>query len=191
MRVITQNASAEFGNFQGGVINMVIKSGTNHFHGNLFEQFRNDMLNADSWSRNWQGLRRAPLRWNQFGGTLGGRIVRDKLFFFADYQGLRQAIPTSLTTSSVFQVAWRNGDFSNLLTPAYKNVQLYNPFSVDSSGKRSPFLRNQIPLSMYDPAALKLFADTRVFPRQTVQSATENLVYSTHSKISADQGDAK
>jgi hypothetical protein len=191
MKVITGNASAEFGNFQGGVINMVIKSGTNQFHGNLFEQFRNDKLNADSWSRNWSGLKRAPLRWNQFGGTLGGRVVRDKLFFFVDYQGLRQATPTSLTTSTVFQVAWRNGDFSNLLTPAYKNVQLYNPFSADAAGKRSPFPRNQIPLSMYDPVALKLFADTRVFPRQTVNSATDNLVYATHSKTSSDQGDAK
>jgi hypothetical protein len=55
MRVITQNASAEFGNFQGGVINLVIKSGTNQFHGNLFESFRNDKLNADNWARNWSG----------------------------------------------------------------------------------------------------------------------------------------
>ena len=102
MKVITNNASAEFGNFQGGVINMVIKSGTNKYHGTVFEQFRNDKLNANSWVRNWEKLPRAPLRWNQFGATTGGRIIRDKLFFFADYQGLRQATPTSLTTSSVF-----------------------------------------------------------------------------------------
>ena len=63
MRVITSNASAEFGNFQGGVINMVIKSGTNQFHGNLFEHFRNDKLNADNWARNWSGLARQPIRW--------------------------------------------------------------------------------------------------------------------------------
>src|SRR5262249_19229346 len=146
---------------------------------------------ANNWARNWSKLTRQPIRWNQFGGTLGGPIVHDKLFFFVDYQGLRQAIPTSLVTATVFQVGWRNGDFSNLLTAAYKNTQLYNPVSVDSTGKRSPFPRNQIPISMYDPAALKLLSDTRVFPQQTVQSATENLVYSTHSKISADQGDAK
>jgi hypothetical protein len=191
MKVITNNASAEFGNFQGGVINMVIKSGTNQLHGNLFEHFRNDKLNANAWSRNWSGVNRTPIRWNQFGSTLGGRIVRDKLFFFVDYQGLRQAVPTSVVTATVFNVAWRNGDFSNLLTPTYKNTQLYNPFSTDATGKRAPFPRDQIPLSMYDPVALKLFADTRVFPRQTVNSQTENLRYTTHSKVSADQGDVK
>src|SRR5580700_3513639 len=85
-KLITNNASAEFGNFQGGIINMVIKSGTNQFHGDVFEYFRNDKLNADNWGRNWQGLARVPLRWNQFGGTLGGPVKKDKLFFFADYQ---------------------------------------------------------------------------------------------------------
>jgi hypothetical protein len=189
-KVITNNASAEFGNFQGGVINMVIKSGTNKYHGTLFEQFRNDKLNADSWTRNWEKLARVPLRWNQFGGTAGGRIIRDKLFFFADYQGLRQANPTSLTTSSVFPVAWRNGDFSSLLSGS-KPIQLYNPFSVDSTGKRAPFTKNQIPVSMYDPVARKLFSDTRVFPQQTVNSLLNNLTYATHSDIVSDQGDIK
>jgi hypothetical protein len=190
MKVITNNASAEFGNFQGGVINMVIKSGTNKYHGTIFEQFRNDKLNADSWTRNWEKLPRAPLRWNQFGATTGGRIIRDKLFFFADYQGLRQAIPTSLVTSSVFPVAWRNGDFSSLLSGS-KPIQLYNPFTADATGKRTAFTRNQIPLSLFDPVARKLFSDTRVFPQQTVNSVLDNLVYATHSTIVSDQGDMK
>ena len=191
MRVITQNASAEFGNFQGGVINLVIKSGANQYHGNLFESFRNDMLNADNWARNWSGLARTPIRWNQFGGTIGGRIKRDKLFFFADYQGFRQATPNSLSVTSVFQTAWRTGNFSNLLTSAYRNTQLYNPFSVDEKGNRAPFPNNQIPLSMFDPAAVKLFADTRVFLPQSTTGASNNLVYATHYKTNADQGDFK
>ena len=190
MKVITNNASAEFGNFQGGVINMVIKSGTNKYHGTIFEQFRNDKLNADSWVRNWENLPRAPLRWNQFGGTGGGRIIRDKLFFFADYQGLRQATPTSLTTATVFPVAWRNGDFSSLLSGS-KPIQLYNPFTATAAGQRTAFTRNQIPLSLFDPVARKLFSDTRVFPQQTVGGLTENLVYATHSYINSDQGDVK
>ena len=190
MKVITNNASAEFGNFQGGVINMVIKSGTNHYHGSVFEQFRNDKLNADNWARNWSNLPRAPLRWNQFGATTGGRILRDKLFFFADYQGLRQATPTSLTTSSVFPVAWRNGDFSSLLSGS-KPIQLYNPYTADSTGKRQAFTRNQIPLSMFDPVATNLFKDTRVFPQQNVGGVINNLVYATHSTINSDQGDVK
>jgi hypothetical protein len=84
LKLITNNASAEFGNFQGGIINIVIKSGTNQFHGDVFEFFRNDKLNANNWGRNWQASPRLPLRWNQFGGVIGGRILRDKLFFFAD-----------------------------------------------------------------------------------------------------------
>ena len=196
MRVITQNAPAEFGNFQGGVINLVIKSGTNQFHGNIFESFRNDKLNANNWARNWSGtattpLKRVPIRWNQFGGTFGGRIKRDKLFFFADYQGFRQAVPTSLNTTSVFQTAWRSGNFSNLLTSTYRNTQLYNPFSADEKGVRAPFPNDQIPMSMFDPAVVKLFSDTRVFLPQSGTGATNNLVYSTHSKINANQADIK
>ena len=191
MKVITNNASAEFGNFQGGVINIVIKSGTNKFHGSAFEHFRNDILNADSWSRNYQGLARQPIRWNQFGATAGGRIRRDKLFFFADYQGLRQAIPTSVVTASIFPVAWRTGDFSSILTANNRVVQLYDPLTADATGRRSPFPRNQIPQDRYDPVAKKLFADTRVFPRQTSESLIDNLRYTTHSTVSSDQGDIK
>ena len=132
-KMITNNASAEFGNFQGGIINVVIKSGTNQFHGNVFEYFRNDKLNANNWARNWtvgQNFR-SPIRWNQFGGTFGGPIKKDKLFFFADYQGLRKATPPSVSATVLMPAAWRNGDFSNLLDPVYSGVaggiQLYNP----------------------------------------------------------------
>jgi len=104
---------------------------------------------------------------------------------------LRQAIPTSVVTASVFPVAWRNGDFSSLLTANGRTVQLYNPFSVDDTGRRAPFPRNQIPLALYDPVATKLFADTRVFPKQTGDSLIDNLRYSTHSAVHSDQGDVK
>ena len=191
MRVITNNASAEFGNFQGGVINVVLKSGTNRLRGTVFDAFRNNALNANSWSRNYTGLQRQPMRWNQFGGTLGGKIKRNKLFFFVDYQGLRQAIPTSVVTASVFPVAWRNGDFSSLFTANNRSVQLYDPLTADANGRRQPFAGNLIPVDRYDPAARKLFADTRVFPRQTVDSLLDNLRYTTRSRTSSDQGDAK
>jgi hypothetical protein len=191
MRVITQNASAEFGNFQGGVINVLIKSGTNQFHGNLFENFRHDKLNAGNWARNWSGLKRTPIRWNQFGGTFGGRVKRDKLFFFVDYQGLRRATPTSLNTTSVFQTAWRSGNFANLLTSTYRNTQLYDPSTADAKGARSPFPNDQIPLSRFDPAVVKLFSDTRVFLPQSATGASNNLVYATRYKWVADQGDIK
>src|SRR6266567_9129554 len=79
--LITNNASAEFGNFMGGIVNATIKSGTNSFHGDVWEFFRNDVLNANSWSNNFASGGPAPkdkLRWNMFGGTLGGPIFKNK-----------------------------------------------------------------------------------------------------------------
>jgi outer membrane receptor protein involved in Fe transport len=197
-KLITNNASAEFGNFQGGIVNVVIKSGTNQFHGDAFEYLRNDKLNADNWGRNWQGLARTPLRWNQFGGTGGGRVVKDRLFFFMDYQGLRQDSPPSLSSATVMPAAWRTGDFSSLLsaTGPYsigKVLQLYNPFStLDASGNRQPFAGNIIPQSMLSPAASKLVSNTTLYPLpQTTTITTPNYTYGSSSQISSDQGDAK
>ena len=97
--LITQNASAEFGNFQGGIISASIKSGTNSYHGNVFEFFRNDVLNANNWANNFQGLPKPALRWNMFGATFGGPIVKNKLFFFVDYQGQRFDHPASSSSN--------------------------------------------------------------------------------------------
>jgi outer membrane receptor protein involved in Fe transport len=79
--------SAEYGRATGGVLNITTKSGTNQFHGTAFEFFRNDALDANSFDSNRAGLDKPPLRWNQFGGNLGGPIRRDKLFFFFNYEG--------------------------------------------------------------------------------------------------------
>jgi len=194
-KLITNNASAEFGNFQGGIINVVIKSGTNQFHGDIFEYFRNDKLNAGNWGRNWQNLPRSPLRWNQFGGTGGGRVIKDRLFFFADYQGLRQAVPPQLSSANVLPTAWRSGDFSSLLNSATvgKVIQLYNPFSVDpSTGLRAPFAGNIIPASLLSPAAVKLVTNLSLYPLpQNSNVTTPNYTYGSASYIKSDQGDAK
>lgn len=113
--LITQNASAEFGNYQGGVVSVSIKSGTNNFHGNIFEFLRNDKFDANKAFYGFVpgGLPVPELRYNQFGGTFGGPIIRNKLFFFADYQGQRQVRGGSegsqLLTSSA-----RSGDFGQL-----------------------------------------------------------------------------
>ncbi|MBO0860958.1 MAG: TonB-dependent receptor, partial [Chloracidobacterium sp.] len=79
--------SAEYGRATGGVLNITTKSGTNQFHGTAFEYFRNDALDANSFFSNLNGLDKPPLRWNQFGGNLGGPIRRDRLFFFFNYEG--------------------------------------------------------------------------------------------------------
>jgi hypothetical protein len=79
--------SAEYGRSGGGVLNMTTRSGTNRFHGTLFEFFRNDKLDANDFFSNRNNLGKPPLRWNQFGGNLGGPIRRDRLFFFFNYEG--------------------------------------------------------------------------------------------------------
>jgi hypothetical protein len=199
-KMITNNPSAEFGNFEGGIINVVIKSGTNSFHGNVFEFFRNDQLNANNWARNWQGAARPPLRWNQFGGTLGGPIKKDKLFFFMDYQGFRRANPAVASFISVFPADFRQGDFSRLLNPSAQDrtdlgltgpLQLYNPYSVDAQGNRAPFPNNQIPQNLINPVAKSLFADTSLYPLPINGRARLNQIDAAPSYIKSDQGDFK
>jgi hypothetical protein len=200
-KMITNNASAEFGNFQGGIINVVIKSGTNQFHGNVFEYFRNDKLNANNWARNWtvgQNFR-SPIRWNQFGGTFGGPVKKDKLFFFADYQGLRRATPPSVSATTLMPASWRSGDFSNLLSSTYSGVsggiQLYNPFSENATtGARAPFPNNQIPVSMFNPVVKNLFANNSVYPLPSLGQnvvTDANYFYTSASYVKSDQGDIK
>ncbi len=94
----TGNAmAAEFGRSIGGVLNVTTKSGANELHGTLFHFFRNDKLDANSFFSNRSGLPRPPLRWNQFGGNLGGPIRRNRAFFFFNYEGAQVRRPTQVT----------------------------------------------------------------------------------------------
>src|SRR5438128_11773173 len=93
VQVLTGNAPAEFGNGNGAVVNMTLKSGTNEFHGDIFEFLRNQVLDANSFFNNRSGAKKRALRQNIFGGAFGGPIKKDKLFFFVDYQGTLR--PTS------------------------------------------------------------------------------------------------
>jgi hypothetical protein len=179
--LITNNASAEFGNFQGGIVSTTIKSGTNSFHGDLWEYFRNDKLNANSWENNFSGRKRVPLRWNMFGGTVGGPIVKNKLFFFFDYQGQRFNHPANTQFFNVFTARERTGDFSDIPN------QLYNPCPTPTNapctaatfvpGSRVPFPNNQIPLSMINPVAQALFSSP-LYP-QPVNGNLENNAFNT------------
>ncbi len=186
---ITQNAPAEFGNFMGGIISTQIKSGANAFHGDIFEFFRNDVLNANSWSNNFTGASRQKLRWNEFGGTFGGRIIRDKLFFFVDYQGQRFDFPTSASATSVFTAAERRGDFSQLLQGPHP-IQLYNPYSSNGTTNRVPFTGNIIPANLLNPVALAI-VNSSVYPLPTTSGLLNNYLYSSQSAINGDQGDAR
>jgi hypothetical protein len=137
-RVITNSFGAEFGRFAGGVIDVVTKSGTNSFHGSLFEFLRNEKLNARTWSLHGD---KPPLRRNQFGGVLGGPIRKDKLFFFGSYSGLRQREVETDLGVPVPSVLERQGDFSQSGLR-----QLVDPVT------RVPFPNNVIPANRLDPA---------------------------------------
>jgi hypothetical protein len=109
-RVLTTNFDPEYGNYNGGIITVVSKSGTNHLHGSAFEFFRNTNLD----SKGYFDQTRAAFNQNQFGGAIGGPIKRDKVFFFTDYQGTRTTQGVSTGNISVPTVAQRTGNFSDL-----------------------------------------------------------------------------
>lgn len=209
VKMITNNASAEFGNFQGGVVNIVMKGGTNELHGSLFHFFKNDKLNANTWQNNWnrdvttgEAVRREPVRYNSFGFTLGGPVFipkfidgRNKLFFFVDYMGLRRPYPATASTPTVMPTEFRNGDFSRLLNLENEanraSVQLYNPYSVLANGNRAPFVNNQIPRSMFSPAAVALLSDSTYYPGPLSNALRNNQSNRAISKLNLDQGDVR
>jgi len=118
-RIVTNNFDAEYGAYAGGQINVLTKSGTDRFHGDLFEFARN----TDFEARNFFDLNRGPYQQNQFGGTLGGPIKHNRLFFFADYQGNRKVLGQSSGQVAVPTAAERQGDFSALASQMTGTVQ--------------------------------------------------------------------
>ena len=188
-KMITQNAPAEFGNYMGAVVNVTLKSGTNEFHGSAFEFIRNDKLNANNWARNFQGQPRQALRQNVFGGTLGGPVLKNRLFFFADYQGLRRNLPPTSQAITVMPAEFRQGDFSRLLTE--RGGRLFDPATLQPDGTRNPFPNNQIPLSRFSPVARNLLNDSSLYPLPTSPDLRFNATNGVSSKVVTDQGDVK
>ena len=126
-RLLTSNFDAEFGRAPGGVVNLITRSGTNNFHGLLYDYLRNNVLNAKSYFNNSV----TPLKQNQFGGNVGGPFLRDKLFFFFSYEGLRVASPTTVAAASLVTPtpAEAMGDLSAMPQsqwPKLPNGTLYN-----------------------------------------------------------------
>jgi outer membrane receptor protein involved in Fe transport len=141
-RVSTNNVSAEFGGYGGGVVEISTKSGTNQFHGTAYEYFRNTALNANDWFSNNAGLGKVPLHQNQYGANLGGPVLKNKLFFFFswEHESLSSATPASYVMPTTAELG---GDFS-----ADPQI-IYDP----TTGK--PFPGNSI-AGRIDPAALKI-----------------------------------
>ena len=147
--------SAEYGFTAGGVINMVTKSGTNKLHGTVYEFFRNDKLDA----RNAFATAKPPFRYNQFGVSAGGPVVRDKTFFFGNWERyyFRRATQQIGTFPTVKQ---HNGDFSDLFGATGAPIPIYDPATTGTNAAgqavRSLFPNNLIPTTRIDPVAAKI-----------------------------------
>jgi hypothetical protein len=146
-RVSTNNISPEFGGFGGGVIQISGKTGTNKFHGNAYEYFRNTALNANDWFSNHAGLGKSPLHQNQFGANLGGPLLKDKAFFFFSFE--RETLTsTSPTSTRMPTTAELSGDFSADFAPGVQGI--YNPVT------RAPYVGNIIPVGQLNATAVKI-----------------------------------
>jgi hypothetical protein len=140
----TSTYSAEYGRSLGGVVNLQIKSGTNNLRGSGFEFHRNDAFDANNFFNNRAGRAKPDFKQNQFGGTLGGAIFRDKTFFFADYQGHREEQGQTFL-STVPSLAMRRGDFSELTRVIFDpTTGLPFPGNVIPSGRIDGVARNII-----------------------------------------------
>jgi hypothetical protein len=191
-RVETSNSSAEFGNVTGATVNATLKSGTNDFHGNVFEFLRNDKLDAQTWANNRAGQVVKPkLRQNIFGGTFGGPIIKNKLFFFGDYQGTYQRTGGGGTVR-VASPAWRQGNLSSLNTTIRDPQNCTNPAVITTC---AAFPGGVIPANrIVNPVAKALFADTSIYPlpsRIDPTNGTGILDVVTASKVDGNQFDVK
>ncbi len=146
VKTIVNNYTAEYGRAQGVII-FQTKGGSNEFHGSGFWRIRNEALNANSFQNNSQNITRGPFKSHTYGGTMGGRIIRDKAFFFASYEGLKFARNYDFL-KTVPTVAERAGDFSNTLVNAggtARPVKIFDPFNATQVGTSSAYLRTQFP----------------------------------------------
>jgi hypothetical protein len=163
MKVQTNAYSAAYGRSGGGIATMVTKSGTNAFHGSAFEFLQNTSLIAGNFFSNRSGAKVSPLHQDQYGASLGGPVIKNKTFFFADYERLLSHVG-AFTLFTVPTAAERLGDFSENYDPAGQLIQLYNPFStapnpsIPGTDIRTPIPGNNlnnIPGHSMDPVALK------------------------------------
>ena len=179
------NVPAEFGRFNGGVVNVATRSGENQFHGSVFEYFRNEIFNAHNFFAN-STARKPEYRRNLYGATLGGPILphflHDRLLFFSDYQGIRQRIGVT-RISTVPTLAERQGNFSGVST-------IYNPATTQTvAGKivRTEFANDTI-TTPFDPAAIALL---QRIPLPTSSGVTNNYARTANDDEHQNQFDLR
>ena len=181
-KIESNSPPAEFGRFNGGVVNLTTKAGTNAFHGNLFEFLRNEHLNARNYFQVGNATRPAYRR-NQFGGTFGGPLMKNHTFFFADYQGQRQSIAKTVT-SVVPTVLQRQGIFTEAI--AGRVPVIYDPSTGGAA--RAPFPNHAIPQGQIDPIALALL---QRYPLPTAVGTGNNYSRTANEVVDQDQWDMR
>ena len=180
-RTQSSNYSAEFGINAGGLVNMVMKSGSNQFHGSAYEFLRNDKFDAANYFTNFFGQPKPPLRRNQFGGTLGGPLIHDKTFFFLSYDGFRERRAQTLS-GTYPTAAMRTGDFSALLNQP-------TPIIINDPLTGVPFPGNIIPADRilnFWPAYLSKYV-----PLPNLPGLDQNYVVAETHQNSINQGMAR
>ena len=182
-KIESNSPPAEFGRFNGGVVNLTTKSGGNAYRGTLFEFFRNENLNARNYFQKSNPVK-PEYRRNQFGGVLGGPLVKDRTFFFVDYQGQRQAIGRTVT-SVVPTLLQRQGIFTEAIAGQVPTI--YDPRTT-AGATRQPFANNTIPRGAMDPIALSLLDR---YPLPTSAGTSNNYSRTANELDNQDQGDVR
>jgi hypothetical protein len=185
VRVSGNNASADVGVYGGAQVNAVIKSGTNQLHGSAYEFFRSQGLNANTWANDLVGAPKAPYKAHQYGGSLGGPIRKNKIFFFAGYEGLildngityTYTVPTPMMANGYFPTNFFTKPIYDPLTGSSTGSGTNpTPFPITTlsggtygcSGAGSATVPSctayQIPRNRWDPVAMKMLADNTIWP---------------------------
>jgi hypothetical protein len=157
-KVQANSYDAEFGRTSGGVINMVTKAGSNQYHGVAYDFERHSALDANDFFNNRAGRPLTSFQRHQFGGDIGGPIIKNKWFLFGDFEGLRQGYPNTVI-STVPTALQRQGNFSQTLAASGALITVYDPDTLttlaDGTRQRTPFPNNTIPTSRFDTVAAK------------------------------------
>ena len=197
-RVQTNSNSAEFGRYSGGVVNISSKSGTNKFHGSAYEYFRNTVLNANLFFANANSTGKQPFKQNQYGLTGSGPIKRNKMFFFAGWEGYKSRQGNAYIGTVPLPPMY-TGDFSGYRNASNAVIPIYDPLTQCGAGtniactagqtiQRQPFPGNRIPQNRINPVSAKIFGfPLMAAPNMPGQQYTEQFNYARRRKTRRKQ----
>ena len=183
-KVVTNNISAEFGYRMGAKVIVSTKSGTNQIHGSAYEFLRNDKLDGTNFFANRSGSEKPTLRRNQLGATIGGPIVKNKMFYFVSWQSTYERLGQSFI-SSVPTAAVKSGDFSGEPNP---NRLIYDPLTLGDDGVRTQFPNLIVPATRFDPVSTAVLD---IVPDPNQAGTRNNYFFSPSDSINSHQYDFK